>query len=82
MPSITIRKLDAETKSRLRIRAAHHNRSMEEEARDILRSVLSEAPGASTDLAAAVRRRFEPLGGIELEIPPRQPMRAPPELGE
>jgi hypothetical protein len=27
------------------------------------------------DLAQAIRRRFEPLGGIELELPPRQPMR-------
>lgn len=75
MPSITIRNLDAETKSRLRIRAAHHDRSMEEEAREILRSVLSEASTPTGDLGAAIRRRFEPLGGAELEIPPREPMR-------
>lgn len=82
MPSITIRKLDAETKSRLRIRAAHHGRSMEEEARDILRSVLAEAPAETGDLAAAIRRRFQPLGGVELDIPPRQPIRRPPDLVE
>jgi hypothetical protein len=33
MASITIRNLDEDTKRRLRIRAAEHGRSMEEEAR-------------------------------------------------
>ena len=41
MASITIRNLDAHTKARLRVRAAHRQRSMEEEARNILRN----APG-------------------------------------
>jgi len=35
MASITIRKLDEQTKARLRVRAAHPKRSMEEEARNI-----------------------------------------------
>jgi len=42
MASITIRNLDEQTKSRLRVRAAHHKRSMEEEARHILRASLAE----------------------------------------
>ncbi|MGF1671617.1 MAG: plasmid stabilization protein, partial [Balneolaceae bacterium] len=42
MASITIRNLDKQTKSRLRIQAAVHGRSMEEEARIILNSALSE----------------------------------------
>jgi plasmid stability protein len=33
VPSLTIRKLDEQTKARLRVRAAHHQRSMEDEAR-------------------------------------------------
>ena len=37
MASITIRNLDDDVKRRLRIRAAEHGRSMEEEAREILR---------------------------------------------
>ena len=37
MASITIRNLDESVKARLRIRAAQHGRSMEEEARHILR---------------------------------------------
>ena len=37
MASITIRDIDERLKTRLRVRAAHNGRSMEEEARDILR---------------------------------------------
>ena len=43
MASITIRNLDDDIKQRLRVRAAEHGRSMEEEARDILRRVMSES---------------------------------------
>ncbi len=80
MATITIRRLDEETKARLRLRAAAHQHSMEEEARTILRTALlqPETP-SSRDLATAIRRRLEPLGGIELELPPREPIRDPPE---
>ena len=50
---------------------------MEEEARHILRNALTEKAGKSTDLYEAIRRRIEPLGGIDLDIPPRQPLREP-----
>lgn len=43
MASITIRNLDDDIKLRLRIRAAKHGRSMEEEARAILRRAMDEA---------------------------------------
>ena len=56
MASITIRNLDDDVKRRLRIRAAEHGRSMEEEAREILRHVVGEAK-PSHDLAAAIRAR-------------------------
>ena len=81
MASITIRKLDEETKDRLRVRAAHHKRSMEEEARHILRQALAEKAGKASNLAEALRRRFEPLGGIELQLPQREPTRKPPKPG-
>jgi plasmid stability protein len=81
MASITIRNLDEGTKRRLKIRAARGNRSMEEEARSILRAALAEETQSPRDLAAAIRRRFEPLGGVDLELPRREPMREPPELG-
>ncbi len=62
MASITIRKLDEQTKSRLSLRAAHHNRSMEDEARMILRAALAEEQARAPNLAEAIRRRFRPLG--------------------
>lgn len=79
MASITIRNLDEQTKARLRVRAARHDRSMEDEARNILRAALVEAPGRPKNLAESIRGRFQPLGGIELALPAREPMREPPK---
>lgn len=73
MASITIRHLDEGLKSKLRVRAAQHGRSMQEEAREILRVGLAkEESGPQPDLATAIRALIEPLGGVELEIPPRR----------
>jgi plasmid stability protein len=80
MATVTIRQLDEKTKSRLRIRAAHHGRSMEEEARDILRSVLSGVQAPPGNLAESIRRRFSKLGGVELKLPKREPIRQPPDF--
>ena len=80
MASITVRNLEEGLKRRLRIRAAENGRSMEQEARDILRAALSQESSTGKDLASAIRARFAPLGGVELELPPREPMREPPEL--
>ena len=59
---------------------------MEEEVRDILRNSLSEQKPerekTGLDLFNEIRALFEPLGGIELEIPPRQPGRKPPDFNE
>ncbi len=81
MASITIRKLDERTKARLRVRAAQHGRSMEEEARVLLRAALGEEAAQPGNLADAIRARFRRLGGVELQLPARQPMREPPEPG-
>ncbi len=82
MASITIRNLDDVLKSRLRIQAAVHGRSMEDEARDILRSALNREPTRKGSLAASIRARFAPLGGVELPVVVREPMRAPPSFDE
>ena len=79
MASITIRNLDDEVKTRLRVRAAGNGRSMEEEARLILREAVGRKPG-SQNLASIIRARFAPLGGVELELPPREPAREPPRF--
>jgi antitoxin FitA len=78
--SITIRKLDDSVKAKLRIRAARNGRSMEEEARSLLTAALAKKPKRAPNLAEAIRSLFEPLGGVELDIPPREPMREPPDF--
>ena len=80
MASITIRNLDDDVRARLRVRAAEHSRSMEEEVRIILRDAVSDATYAPRDLATFTRECFAPLGGVELEIPRRGPMREPPDF--
>jgi plasmid stability protein len=80
MASITIRRLEDATKERLRIRASRHGRSMEEEAREILRTVLRANAGPERNLADSIRRRFAPLGGINLPSLPRDPNRPPPNF--
>jgi antitoxin FitA len=79
MASITIRNLDDSVKRRLRIRAAEHGRSMEEEARDILRHAVAGVAGP-TDLGQTIHARFAAVGGVELELPLRGPMREPPSM--
>jgi plasmid stability protein len=79
MATLTIRQLDEKTKARLRVRAAHHGRSMEEEARDILRSALAVGRPTVRNLAESIRERFAAFGGVELELPKRDPIRQPPD---
>ncbi|MGH9783520.1 MAG: FitA-like ribbon-helix-helix domain-containing protein [Terriglobia bacterium] len=81
MASVTIRGLDETTKSRLRIRAAQHGRSMEEEVRQILKLTLAN-PEPPRNLVQSIRARFAPLGGVELPDAPRDPMRRPRKLGK
>jgi plasmid stability protein len=64
MASLTIRNLDERLKTRLRVRAASLGRSMEEEARNILRAALEEVQAPTRDLAERIRRRFADLGDI------------------
>lgn len=81
MASIIIRKIDDATKSRLRVRAALNNRSMEDEARTILRAALAAEADSSINLAQAIQRRFKPLRGLNLQLPEREAMREPPKPG-
>lgn len=77
MASITIRNLEAETKRKLKIRAAMNGRSMEQEAREILKSALAQASKKKANLAERVREIFGPMGGVDLERLPREPIRDP-----
>lgn len=80
MATVTIRNLDDRLKTRLRVRAAEHGRSMEEEARAILRKALTTGGEGGESLAALSRRLFGSEHGVDLELPPRQPMREPPDF--
>ena len=71
MASITIRRLDDTVKARLRVRAARHGRSMEEEAREILKAGLSTESAHRRNLADSIRLYVDPIGGVELSLPPR-----------
>lgn len=82
MASITVRRLDADVKTRLRVRAAHRGRSMEEEAREILKAALRNQKTDRGNLANSIRARFASLGGVDLPDAPREPMRRPPRFGK
>jgi len=85
MASITIRKLDDSVKAKLRVRAAQNGRSMEEEARAILEGAV-KLPGSTgkreISFYESIRRQMAEAGvtGFDLEIPPRGPMRPPPDF--
>jgi antitoxin FitA len=80
MATLTIRQIDDKIKSKLRIQAAHHGRSMEEEAREILRQALAEDQPLQKNLADSIMRRFTACKGVELELPEREPIRQPPSF--
>lgn len=82
MASMTIRNIDESIKARLRIRAATHGKSMEDEARDILRAALS-VDGARSGLFKSIRTRLKAAGGgVVIDIPPRDAIRSPVEFEE
>jgi plasmid stability protein len=82
MASITIRRLDDAVKANLRLRAAGHGRSIEEEAREILKAGVAGQRVPRLNLAESIRRHIEPLGGVELAFPPREAVRRPPKLAK
>lgn len=80
MASLTIRNLEDALKTSLRIRAAEHGRSMEEEARQILRrSLVLER--SSVGLGSRIASRFSAMGGVELPATPRSLPRTSPGFG-
>jgi antitoxin FitA len=64
MATLTVRNLDEATKAQLRLQAARHGRSMEEE----VRTILPDGPG----LGQRIHAHFASLGGVELELPARK----------
>lgn len=67
--SLSIRKLDPKTYEQLRRRASKHGVSMEEEARQILKSAV----GSPERLGDLFIKHFGPQGGVDLVLPTREP---------
>ena len=67
MASLSVRKIDDELYERLRVRAAKHGVSMEEEVRQILKCAV-KAPDRLGDLAL----KYFGDDGVELQLPPRE----------
>jgi len=83
MASIVIRRLDDQVKLKLRIRAAEHGRSMEEEAREILsNAIIQETPRERLSVAQSIRKDLADAGlkGFDLPLYNRAPMREPPDF--
>jgi plasmid stability protein len=83
MATLTIRNLDEGTKAQLRIQAARHGRSMEEEARTILRAAIEANQHAPSrgGLGSRIHAHFAELGGVELDLPVRTFQPTPADFG-
>ena len=74
MPSITLRNLDYDVKTRLRVRSATHHHFLKEEARLMLRDAVGRKP-SSRNLVSIIRWYFKSANSVALELPPREPER-------
>jgi plasmid stability protein len=63
-----VRNIEAEVKSRLQRRAKRHGRSMEEEARDILRNAAKEQDTPVGGLGTEIASLFSKIG-LDEDIP-------------
>lgn len=82
MSSITIRNLDDGLKASLRLRAARHGLSMEQEVRNILQSALAAeaSPSSGLEFALRIHQRFNGLSADGVPELERAPSRAVPDL--
>lgn len=81
MAALTIRNMDESTKQSLRVLAAQHGVSMEEEARRILRDALGRS-SQPDPLGERLKQRFAEVSDVDFQLPARQMPRTPPHWGE
>lgn len=70
MSTLTVRNIGDELKTKLRVRAAEHGRSMEAEVREILKTTLDK-PNGKKGLGTLIHEHFADIGGVELDLPER-----------
>lgn len=80
MAVLTIRGLDDDLKSRLRLEAARRGCSMEETARQILRQALMPMDLEAGGLATGIHGYFREADSFDLELPARSFPRPAPAL--
>ena len=80
MSSLTVRNLDESVKKNLRLRAARHGWSMEQEVRQILQNVVAPEQAGQVSFAERVNSRFSGLKVQPFPIPERQIARKPPAI--
>ncbi len=68
MAQFTVRHLEEDVKARLKRRAAHHGRSMEDEVRHILRDAVKEQNQRIAKLGSRIAGRFAKTG-LTAELP-------------
>lgn len=82
MAAISVRDLNEDVASRLKVRAARHGRSMEAEVRAILTESLTGGQDERPNLGQVIRQRFAEVGGVELDLPARRDMPRAADLPE
>lgn len=82
MTTLTIPNVDDDLAQRLRTRAAVHGRSVEAEARTILADALGPADATTRpdNIADAIRAIMKPIGGVDLQPFPSEPVPEPPRF--
>jgi hypothetical protein len=84
--TLTLRDIPIDLDAALRKRAELEHRSVDQVAVEAMKAGLGfgklvPTANANTNLAAAIRARFSPLGGVELAEPIRELMPDPLDLG-
>ncbi len=79
MGAIHIRNVKDSVKEHLRIQAAEHGRSMEEEVRCILEQATGEKK-QEEHLFHRMRKLVKKYGAMDIELPPREYEREPPDF--
>ncbi len=68
MAQLIVRNLEDDVKERLKIRAARHGRSTEDEIRHILRNAVKDLDRVQPKLGSRISARFAEIG-LEEELP-------------